>query len=453
VSDEACTAFLRRFRRGLAGARDQDRIVEEVLDHLHEAAAAEEATGADPDAARSRAIERFGNATATASAYPEAHRYWIPALSALAVAAALLVVGISVVGQVSRPCAGATNVYCDVELPFATPRQAHPLRATLDLAAAISAALLGLGFAASAYGRRRERHHAFQETIGYAIGEPAGGRAGARASQHPRRRWRAGRWVGALALLAVIVAAIGATVRGEVVSFQSPREQAYPLQHLTALPTSTPRIVGRPTAQPLLRWIVRQMPTDFTSVGVGLAPTAYWRLHGDYLVATSAAPTKAGRAAELSLELEALALAYDQYRHHPRWRKAPPIAGAINNPDIVVVPPYAAWRHYYRPLHVSQLRGIIVRRARQQGLQLVSLSLPQPDGVMPIVIARTPDPVRYAVLGERVLPREQYVGAIVIVEDLSGRVQAVLTRSSGDYGSWINAHYRSRHQYLSRTSS
>jgi hypothetical protein len=57
------------------------------------------------------------------------------------------------------------------------------------------------------------------------------------------------------------------------------------------------------------------------------------------------------------------------------------------------------------------------------------------------------------VLGERLLPREQYVGAIVILEDEKGNVQAVLTRSVGDYGSWINAHYRSRHQYLSGTSS
>ena len=72
---------------------------------------------------------------------------------------------------------------------------------------------------------------------------------------------------------------------------------------------------------------------------------------------------------------------------------------------------------------------------------------------MPIVIARTADPVRYAVLGERLLPREHYIGAIVILEDESGRVQAVLTRSSDTYESWINAHYRSRRLYLSGASS
>ena len=85
MSEEAYAGFLRRFRRGLLGARDQDRIVEEVLDHLEEAAAAEEATGADPDAARRRAVERFGDATATASAYPEARRYWVPAVLSVAV--------------------------------------------------------------------------------------------------------------------------------------------------------------------------------------------------------------------------------------------------------------------------------------------------------------------------------------------------------------------------------
>jgi hypothetical protein len=399
VSDETDAAFLRRFRRGLGGARDQDRIVEEVLDHLHEAAAAEAATGTDPDAARRRAVERFGDASATASAYPEAHRYWAPALTALLVAAALLVVGISVVGQVTRPCAGARNVYCAVDLPFATPHQAHPLRAELDLAAAVSAALLGLGFAASAHRRRRERHRAFQAVVHHALGETTA-RSAAPESWQPHRLWRAGRWVGALALVGVIVAAIGATVRGQVVSFQSPRERAYPLQRLTALPTSTPRIVGRPTARPLLRWIVRRMPTAFTSVGVGVAPTAYWRRQGDFLIATSATPTMAGGAAEVQLELRALALAYAQYRHDPRWHEAPPIAGAIFNRDIVVASLSAAWRPYYRPLHISRLRRMITRTAREQRLQLVSLSLPQPDGVMPVVIARTPDPVRYAVLGE-----------------------------------------------------
>jgi hypothetical protein len=452
VSDEAYSAFLRRFRRGLVGARAQDRIVEEVLDHLHEAAAAEEATGADPDAARRRAVERFGDATATASAYPEARRYWVPAVTGLAAAAVLLVVGISMVGQVTRPCGGARNVYCAVELPFATPRQAHPLRAQLDLAAAVSAALLGLGFAASANGRRRERHRAFQVAVHHTAGETTG-RTAAPARWQPHRLLRAGRWVGALTLVAVIVVAVGATVRAEVVTFQSPRELAYTLQHLTALPTSTPRIVGRPTARPLLRWIAHRMPTDFTSIGVAATPVVAGRPRGDYLFATNPTPTQAGGTAELQLELQVLALAYAHYRHHLRWREPPPIVGATFNGGILFVAPSVAWSHYYRPLQVSQLRGEIVRSARQQRLQLVSLSLPQPDGVMPIVIARTPDPVRYAVLGERLLPREWYIGAIVILEDTSGNVQAVLTRSVGDYGSWINAHYRSRRQYLSGTSS
>jgi hypothetical protein len=125
----------RRFVRGLSWGRGRDRILEEVRDHLEEAALAEERAGLDPDAARRRAIERFGDAEAVAAAFPEPSWYWLPAALALAAAVALVLVAREVAGEVNVACDGLRHVFCSSAVPIASGAQAHPLRARLDTAA------------------------------------------------------------------------------------------------------------------------------------------------------------------------------------------------------------------------------------------------------------------------------------------------------------------------------
>lgn len=266
MSESPFSAFVRRFVRGLGGARDRDRIVAEVLDHLDQAAAAEEGAGADPDAARVRAVERFGDAEATAAAFPEARWFWLPALVGLVAAVALVVVAVDVAGQVVRPCGGARHVFCAGALPLSGGSQVHPLRVKLDIAAAVSAAVLAVGFAVAAWRQRRRREYIYLAAVTAALGREEPPTAGALAT--PGRSSRLAVWVVAGLLVAVILVAIGAGIRGATVSFATPRQQAFPLQRGAALPTRTPRIVGDARARRLLRWILRRMPTGFATIGV-----------------------------------------------------------------------------------------------------------------------------------------------------------------------------------------
>jgi hypothetical protein len=435
VSDQTFAAFGRRLARGLGGTRGRDRILEEALDHLEEAAAEEEGRGANPDAARRRAVERFGDPEATAAAFPEARVFWLPAVIGLLTALALLVVGIDLAQQVARPCGGVQHAFCDSTLPLSASRQVHPLRARLDAAAAVSAAILAAAFGVAAWRQRRRRTHTFEAAVAAALGEPNGNATIRRADAPPRRAVHVCGWIGAATLTSVILVAVGAAVRGTTVSFATPRQVAYPLQRGAVPPARSPRLVGAPDARSLLRWILTRMPTGFATIGVKTASAAGLpEFHGNYLITTE--PSKAPPAmTEAAWETDVVARAYRDYQHHARWSAAPPITGAFSNGGG----PLGSELRYYTPPNPSALRATITANARREGLTPTSITLPQPAGVAPIVIARTAHPFRYLKHWPQLLPNDRFIGSLLIIEGSNGYVRVVLASQPNTSYTWADS--------------
>lgn len=69
---------------------------------------------------------------------------------------------------------------------------------------------------------------------------------------------------------------------------------------------------------------------------------------------------------------------------------------------------------------------MIARNARRAGLTPIRIELPNPDGVAPIVILRTSQPLRFIKQAEHLLPQKRFIGSLVMIEGTDGYVRVVL---------------------------
>jgi hypothetical protein len=75
-SGDPLAAYLAALARRLPACVDRERILDEVRDHVLEAAAHEEAAGWAPDRAVERALARFGSAAELAPQFAPPRRLW-----------------------------------------------------------------------------------------------------------------------------------------------------------------------------------------------------------------------------------------------------------------------------------------------------------------------------------------------------------------------------------------
>jgi hypothetical protein len=401
--------LLRSLDRLTRGARNRRRIREELADHLHETAAAERARGLDEGEAEARAVERFGDPVEIAGAFPRS-RWPVPAaFLSLAAALAVGIVHLHSQEAATRSCPGTS---CPVWMP--RPPQ-HPVEQrieslTVGMAAALAAALL-LAAAARAVQTRRAYRRALEGRR-----DPRPLTTSALVAQTFRGPIRV-----ALACLATgVLAGAGLAARFATEGPPAPPVPVLPLRP-AVLGHHPGEISGVPRARPVLRRILRQMPSDLVSVRVRLGRGLLIRAPG-WFEEEGAVSDPSAALEVFEIEMLAGSFAGNEARaglHVRNWSEPAVMSGRLYADPVPRVEPSDAY-----------LRRQITARLTRRGLHLRSLRITHPYGPLAIAVARSADVRRYLEHGIGALSPQIAWGALV-VEDADGKVQAVVTTEYG----------------------
>ncbi len=401
MTSDPLARSLQAFAGLLRGRRARRRILDEIEDHMIEAARSERAAGVGAEEAEARAVARFGDPTAVADAFPSSRWRMLAAAGALA-ALVLLVNTVWTTNEAQmRTCPGGK---CPSWIP--RPPQ-HPVRVRAYTAAAGAAAILTVGFAISAALHRRRAMRAYRRVLAGSVGRSSTEGLG---ESSPAVRWavRLASTALATAALAGLGLAAASTIDGPpAVGVHVPAFRPALLGHRPA------QLIGDRRAWPLLRRILRMMPSDFLTVGV---------IPGRGLEITDPAWRNYPRGTDdpgvvvVDWESGMLATAYGA------------IAPSVSAPRVqsfntgfveggVCCPPD-------RPADPHGLRARLVAKLRLFGLQPVRVSVSELGSPLVVIVAKTSDPQQAAerppdVFGGHIL------GGLLVIEDMGGAVRMI----------------------------
>lgn len=388
-------------------ARHRRRIAEELADHLREATADECARGLSADAAERRAVERFGDPSVVARAFPVSRWRWPAAMLALAGTGALVWADVATHQASLRTCRGGR---CPAWLPRAPQ---HPIRERVE--AVTAAAILAIGFAVSAVWRRHQASRAYQVALsGEAQATPP---ITTTLLLRDALRWPAR--VAAVSLVLAVISGAGLAMRWQTEGPPSTGVRVLPLR--PALLGHHPgMLTGTRRARPLLRRILSRMPSDFTSVGVHPGEGLIIRQPG-WANADShtTGPNILLERFEITVLEESFAglQGHDSGRHVGKF-DAGSVSGDLRAPRVI------------SPPSTPNLGRRIASRLEGLGLHVKSLQISYPYGPLAIAVVQTSDPKAYIERPAGQLSDRIGWGALLI-EDTTGAVRFVSTTEPG----------------------
>jgi hypothetical protein len=391
------------------GARHRRRIAEELADHLREATADERAGGLSRDAAERRAVERFGDPSVVARAFPVSRWRWLAAMLALAGTGALVWADVATHQASLRTCLGGR---CPAWLPRAPQ---HPIRERVEAVTAAAAVILAVGLAVSAAWRRHQASRVYQAALsGDAQAAPS-----ITTTQLLREALRWPAQAAAVSLALAVVAGAGLAMRWQTEGPPATGVRVLPLRP-EVLGRHPGMLVGTRRARPLLRRILSRMPSDFTSVGVhpgkGLVIRQPGWANAD---PHTSDPNILIERFEITVLEESFAglQGHDSGRHVGKF-DAGSVSGDLRAPRVISPPP------------IANLGRRIASRLEGLGLHVKSLHISYPYGPLAIAVVQTSDPKAYIEGLHGPISYRIRWGALII-EDTSGAVHFVSTTEPG----------------------
>jgi hypothetical protein len=391
------------------GARHRRRIAEELADHLREATADERARGLSGDAAERRAVERFGDPSVVARAFPVSRWRRPAAMLALTGTGALVWADVATHQASLRTCVGGR---CPAWLPRAPQ---HPIRERVEAVTAAAAVILAIGFAVSAAWRRHQASRAYQAALS-GDAQPA---SSITTTQLLRDAVRWPTRVAAVSLALAVVAGAGLAMRWQTEGPPSTGVRVLPLRP-AVLKHHPGMLTGTRRARPLLRRILTRMPSDFISVGIhpgkGLVIRQPGWANAD---PHTTDPNILLERFEITVLEESFAglQGHDSGRHVGKF-DAGSISGDLRAPGVI------------SPPSTANLGRRIASRLDRLGLHVKSLHITYPYGPLAIAVVQTTDPKAYIARPAAPLSHRIRWGAFII-EDTTGAVRFVSTTEPG----------------------